>query len=71
MINDCNAAVLGVHYFEAEDKERNNIVYVTISTGIGGGAICNGHLILGKEGNAAEVGHVIVEPKSEVKCYLK
>ena len=67
-INDCNGAVLGVHYFEAEDNERDNIAYITISTGIGGGAICNGHLLFGKEGNAAEVGHALVEPKSVVKC---
>ena len=68
LINDCNGAVLGVHYFEAGDDEKDNLVYVTISTGIGGGVICNGHLMLGKEGNAAEVGHVIVEPRSKVKC---
>ena len=68
LINDCNGAVLGVHYFEAEDEEKDNLVYVTISTGIGGGVICNGHLMLGKEGNAAEVGHVIVEPRSKIKC---
>ena len=68
LINDCNAAVLGVHYFEAEAEEKKNLVYVTMSTGIGGGAICNGHLVLGKEGNAAEVGHIIVDPKSKVKC---
>ena len=67
-INDCNGAVLGLHYFEAEADERENLVYVTMSTGIGGGVICNGHLLFGKEGNAAEVGHAIVEPKNTVKC---
>ncbi|GAG76858.1 unnamed protein product, partial [marine sediment metagenome] len=39
-----------------------------ILAGIGGGVICNGHLLLGKEGNAAEIGHGTVEPKSRVKC---
>ena len=39
-----------------------------MSTGIGGGAICNGHLLLGKEGNAAEIGHSIVEPRSIHQC---
>ena len=67
-INDCNASVLGVHYFEAEDDEKDNLVYITMSTGIGGGVICNGHLLLGKEGNAAEIGHALVEPKSMKKC---
>jgi glucokinase len=68
LINDCNGAVLGVHYFEAEDFEKNNLVYITISTGIGGGVICNGHLLLGKEGNAAEIGHGLVEPLSTKQC---
>lgn len=68
IINDCNAAVLGVHYFEALEEEKDNLVYITMSTGIGGGVICNGHLLLGKEGNAAEIGHGIVEPKSDIVC---
>ena len=67
-INDCNGAVLGVHYFEAETNEKDNLVYITMSTGIGGGAICNGHLLYGKEGNAAEIGHGIVEPMSKAQC---
>jgi len=68
LINDGNASVLGVHFFEAEEEEKNNLVYVTMSTGIGGGVICNGNLILGKEGNAAEIGHGIVEPNSSFQC---
>jgi len=67
-INDCNGSALGIHFFEAKDEEKDNLVYITMSTGIGGGAICNGHLLLGKEGNAAEVGHALVEPKSMFKC---
>ncbi|MFO8020531.1 MAG: ROK family protein [Promethearchaeia archaeon] len=68
IINDCNAAVLGVHYFEATKQEKDNLVYITLSTGIGGGVICNGKLLLGKEGNAAEIGHGKVEPKSDIRC---
>ena len=68
LINDCNGAVLGVHYFEADEDEKDNLVYITMSTGIGGGVICNGHLLLGKEGNAAEIGHGIVEPNSTLLC---
>ncbi len=67
-INDCNGAVLGVHYFESREDEKDNLVYITMSTGIGAGVICNGHLLLGKEGNAAEVGHALVEPKSRAQC---
>jgi glucokinase len=68
LINDCNASVLGIHYFEAEEYEKDNLVYITMSTGIGGGVICNSHLLLGKEGNAAEIGHAIVEPHSDHQC---
>jgi glucokinase len=68
LVNDCNAAVLGIHYFEAEEDEKDNIVYITVSTGIGGGVICNGHLLLGKEGNAAEIGHGTIELNSSVQC---
>jgi glucokinase len=68
IINDCRAAVLGVHYFEAKKEEKDNLVYITMSTGIGGGVICNGHLLLGKEGNAAEVGHGKVDAHSTFQC---
>jgi len=67
-INDCNGSVLGIHFFEAEDDEKDNLVYISMSTGLGGGVICSGHLLLGKEGNAAEIGHAKVEPKSKFKC---
>ena len=68
LINDGNAAVLAVHYFEAEENEKNNLVYITISTGIGGGVISDGRLLLGKDGNAAEVGHGIVNRHSNFQC---
>ena len=67
-INDGSGAVLGVYHFEANESEKDNLVYITMSTGIGGGVICNGHLLIGKEGNAAEIGHGMVNPKSRVKC---
>ncbi len=68
LINDCNASVLAIHYFEASSDEKDNIVYITMSTGIGGGVICNGHLLLGKDGNAAEIGHGIVNHQSNFQC---
>ncbi|MFX1312342.1 MAG: ROK family protein, partial [Promethearchaeota archaeon] len=67
-INDCNGAVLGIHYFESDENEKDNLVYISMSTGVGGGVICNGHLLLGKEGSAAEIGHTKVEPRSKAQC---
>jgi glucokinase len=68
IINDCRSAVLGVHCFEATPDEKENMGYVTISTGIGGGFVVNGHLVLGKEGNASEVGHGVIAARSGVQC---
>jgi glucokinase len=63
--NDCNAAVLGEVYFGigkgVEDKRSLYIVYITLSTGFGGGVWDGGHLLRGKDGNAAEVGHLLVK----------
>jgi glucokinase len=55
--NDCNAAALGEYLFGA-GKGKKNVVYITISTGIGGGAVIDGRLMRGANGNAAELGHI-------------
>jgi len=67
LINDCTAAVLGEREFGA-GRKTDDLVYVTIGTGIGGGAIVDGHLLLGKDGNAAEIGHMVVDPAGKLKC---
>ncbi len=59
--NDAKLAALGEHRFGA-GKGANSLVYLTISTGIGGGVIEQGRLILGARGWATELGHTIVEP---------
>ncbi|WP_088103918.1 ROK family protein [Halalkalibacter urbisdiaboli] len=59
--NDANAAVLG-EYFHGGGKGKKNVVYLTISTGVGSGVIDNGQLQLGGNGSAAEVGHMIINP---------
>jgi glucokinase len=58
--NDANAAALGEWLFGA-GKGLRNLVYITVSTGIGGGAIVDGKLLLGHRGAAAEVGHHIID----------
>ena len=54
--NDANLAALGEHQFGA-GQGVDDMVYLTISTGIGGGIISGGSLLLGARGYAAEVGH--------------
>ncbi|KUK35099.1 MAG: Glucokinase, ROK family, partial [Caldanaerobacter subterraneus] len=54
--NDANAAAIGEHLFGA-GKGIDNFVYITVSTGIGGGVIIEGKLYSGENSNAAEIGH--------------
>ncbi|MGB9693620.1 MAG: ROK family protein [Fervidobacterium sp.] len=67
LINDCTAAVLGERAFGA-GKKLDNLFYVTIGTGIGGGAIVDGNLLLGKDGNAVEIGHLTIDYEGRLKC---
>ena len=67
LMNDCSAAVLGEEAYGA-GRGLRNIVYVTLSTGLGGGAMVDGHLLVGKDGNAVEIGHLTIDPDSELVC---
>jgi glucokinase len=61
--NDANAAALGEWLYGA-GRGCRNLAYVTVSTGIGGGIITDGRLLLGYRGAAAEVGNQIIEAGS-------
>jgi glucokinase len=63
--NDANLAALGEWKFGA-GRGHDNLIYLTISTGIGGGVICDGHLLLGQYGFAAELGHVAIMPDGPI-----
>ncbi|ADL53435.1 ROK family protein [Clostridium cellulovorans] len=58
--NDANAAAIGEYVFGA-GKGTENMVFITVSTGIGGGAIINGKAFRGSTSNALEVGHMTLE----------
>lgn len=60
--NDANAAALGEFTFGAGRGVRDG-VYITLSTGIGGGLVLDGRLYRGASGTAGEVGHMILEPE--------
>jgi len=47
---------------------EENLVYITISTGIGGGVFVDGHLLLGKDGNAHEIGHMVIDYQGRLLC---
>jgi len=59
--NDANMAGLAEWQFGA-GKGHENLVYLTISTGIGGGVISQGCLLQGFHGMGAELGHMIIDP---------
>ncbi len=59
--NDANLAALAEWKFGA-GRGYDHLLYITVSTGIGGGVIENGRLILGYQGLATEIGHVTVMP---------
>ena len=65
--NDANLAALGEFHFGAgRDATQaghppRSLFYVTVSTGIGGGAIEGGTLLVGANGLTAEVGHTTVD----------
>ena len=67
LLNDCVAAAMGEKHFGL-GKGCENLVYVTISTGIGGGAYVDGHLLMGKDGNAHEVGHIVIDYEGRLVC---
>jgi glucokinase len=59
--NDANAAALG-EYFYGAGRGFKDVLYITISTGIGGAIICEGKLHHGLSASAGEIGHTIVKP---------
>ena len=63
--NDGVAAANGEWKFGA-GRGLNNIVYVTISTGIGGGVVVDGHLMHGRLGMAGHVGHMMIDPNGPI-----
>lgn len=64
--NDANVAAIGEYMFGA-GKGTENMVYVTVSTGVGGGAIIDKKIYRGYTNNSLEVGHMTILPDGP-KC---
>lgn len=58
--NDANAAALATALW-GRWAATKDLVYLTISTGMGGGVLVDGQLLRGVDGNAAEIGHLVVD----------
>lgn len=63
--NDANMAALGEWKFGA-GRGHQDVLYLTISTGIGGGIVSGGKLLVGAHGIAAEMGHITIVPDGPV-----
>jgi len=60
LMNDADAAALGEHHFGV-GQGVNNLILLTVGTGIGGGIIINGRLYSGASGSAGEIGHMVID----------
>jgi glucokinase len=66
--NDVNACVLGEFLFGA-GRGKRDVFCLTLGTGIGGGIIANGRLVIGANQSAGEVGHTTIFPDGQMcKC---
>ena len=64
--NDANIGAIGEYIFGI-GKGTDNMVFITVSTGVGAGVILNGKIYRGSTSNAAEIGHITVS-QERVKC---
>jgi glucokinase len=63
--NDGIAAAVGEWTFGAGQGVRN-MIYVTVSTGIGGGVIVDGNVMRGRRGMAGHIGHMCIVPGGDL-----
>jgi glucokinase len=64
--NDTVAGVIGERYHA--DRNPDDMAYVTISSGIGAGVAVDGNVLSGWDGNAGELGHMVVDPQGRRTC---
>ena len=65
--NDANVAALG-EYWMGGGKDCDNMVFVTLGTGVGGGIVIEGNLLHGTHGSGAEIGHMVLNRNETAVC---
>ncbi|MBQ2801915.1 MAG: ROK family glucokinase [Lachnospiraceae bacterium] len=65
--NDANVAALG-EMWKGGGAGAENVVFVTLGTGVGGGIIIGGKIVTGSHGAGGEIGHIHVEDKEADSC---
>ena len=64
--NDTIAGVIGERFHS--ERNPDDMVYLTMSSGIGAGVCVDGHVIGGWDGNVGEVGHMTLDPQGIMTC---
>ena len=64
--NDANAAAFG-EFWLGTGKQYPSMALLTLGTGVGGGIICDGRMLVGENSYAAEIGHVIVDSRPDAR----
>jgi glucokinase len=64
--NDTIAGVIGERFYSQRNPE--DMIYLTISTGIGAGVCVDGNVLAGWDGNAGEIGHTTIDPDGFMEC---
>ena len=65
--NDANVAALG-EFWKGGGMGCNNVVFITLGTGVGGGIVIEGNLLHGAHGSGAELGHMVLNRNETVPC---
>lgn len=65
--NDANVAALG-EYWVGGGQGSENVIFITLGTGVGGGIILDGKLLNGTHGAGGELGHMVLNPKETAIC---
>lgn len=65
--NDANVATAG-EFYAGVAKGYQNVIMITLGTGIGGGVMINSHIFDGMNGVAGEIGHIVVDFEHQFQC---
>lgn len=65
--NDANVAALG-EMWQGGGKGHDNVVMITLGTGVGGGIIINGKIVAGSHGAGGEIGHIKMRDGETATC---
>ncbi len=65
--NDANVAALG-EFWKGGGQGCDNMVFVTLGTGVGGGIVVEGRLLHGAHGSGAEIGHMVLNRDETIPC---